>query len=404
MLAFHEAFADIVALFQHFTMPEALLRQIKNTRGDLEQESLLNQLALQFGQASGRHGALRSAIGKSSREDYKKAREDGEPHALGAVLVSAVFAAFVTIYTSRSTDLIRMATSGTGILREGEISHDLAARLAKEAATVADQVLNMCIRALDYCPPTDLNFGEYLRAIITADKDLVPNDSLGYRVAFISAFRDRGIFPADVRHLSEDSLLWEPPPLESETLQLTEDLFAGLDLKWSLNTDRARAHEASRQNAKKVRDWLQDPVQGQLRKQLLEAMGFEQPRTGATIGGMVGEIRPIEVHSVRPARRTAPDGTRQSMLVVEITQTFQDQATRQRYRGGCTVLIDLQTNRPKYLIRKSLGGSFGAEAQKKERERIAAWAAERRMRYAPPGTAGRNEPFRFLHLCAKGRS
>ena len=65
----------------------------------------------------------------------------------------------------------------------------------------------MCIRALDYCPPIDLTFGEYLRAIITADKDLVPNDTRGYRVAFISAFRDRGIFPAGVRHLAEDSLV-----------------------------------------------------------------------------------------------------------------------------------------------------------------------------------------------------
>ena len=124
-------------------MPEALLRQIKNTRGDMEQESLL-----------------------------------------GAVLVSAVFAAFVTIYQARSADLIRIATNGTGLLPEGEISHDLAGRLANEAATVASQVLTMCIRALDYCPPMDLTFGEYLRAIITADKDLVPNDTRGYRVAF----------------------------------------------------------------------------------------------------------------------------------------------------------------------------------------------------------------------------
>jgi hypothetical protein len=81
VLAFHEAFADIVALFLHFTMPESLLQQIKRTKGDLLQESLLGQLAVQFGEASGMHGALRSAIGgedenhkwqqaKVSRSDY----------------------------------------------------------------------------------------------------------------------------------------------------------------------------------------------------------------------------------------------------------------------------------------------------------------------------------------------
>ena len=171
---------------------------------------------MQFGFASGMHGALRSAIGatdpntgqwskaKPKREDYTAS---DEPHARGAVLVSAVFAAFVTIYRARSADLIRLATNGTGVLPAGEISHDLAGRLAGEAAKVADQVLNMCIRALDYCPPVDVTFGDYLRAIITADRDLVPLDDRGYRVAFISAFRDRGIFPTNVAHLAEDSLV-----------------------------------------------------------------------------------------------------------------------------------------------------------------------------------------------------
>ena len=46
----------------------------------------------------------------------------------------------------------------------------------------------MCIRALDYCPPVDITFGEYLRAIITADCDLVEDDRLRYRVAFVEAF------------------------------------------------------------------------------------------------------------------------------------------------------------------------------------------------------------------------
>ena len=63
VFAFHEAFADIVALFQHFTLPEALSHQIAATRGDLEQQNLLGQLAVQFGEATGRYGALRDYIG-----------------------------------------------------------------------------------------------------------------------------------------------------------------------------------------------------------------------------------------------------------------------------------------------------------------------------------------------------
>ena len=43
VLAFHEAFADIVALFQHFSYPGVLRNQIARTRGDLAGENLLGQ-------------------------------------------------------------------------------------------------------------------------------------------------------------------------------------------------------------------------------------------------------------------------------------------------------------------------------------------------------------------------
>ncbi len=34
-------------------------------------------------------------------------------------------------------------------------------------------MLNTCIRALDYCPPVDITFGDYLRAIITAEPKMI---------------------------------------------------------------------------------------------------------------------------------------------------------------------------------------------------------------------------------------
>ena len=63
-LAFHEAFADIVALFQHFTFPEVLKHQVAKARGNLSGENLLGQLAQEFGSSIGRYGALRDALGE----------------------------------------------------------------------------------------------------------------------------------------------------------------------------------------------------------------------------------------------------------------------------------------------------------------------------------------------------
>ncbi len=69
----------------------------------------------------------------------------------------------------------------------------------------------MCIRALDYCPTVDITFGDYLRAVITADLDAVKNDKLGYRTAFMEAFRKWNILPADMRTVSEQTLAWNQP-------------------------------------------------------------------------------------------------------------------------------------------------------------------------------------------------
>ena len=73
VLAFHEAFADLVALFQHFSLPEVLRHQIAATRGDLASQNRLGELAQQFGQAIGKRGALRSAIGERRRDDRRVA-------------------------------------------------------------------------------------------------------------------------------------------------------------------------------------------------------------------------------------------------------------------------------------------------------------------------------------------
>lgn len=388
VLAFHEAFADIVALFQHFSMPEALIAKIRQTRGDLGRDNLLAQLAMQFGQAtSGTLGSLRDALArKPDRGDYKSS---DEPHALGSVLVAAVFAAFLGIYRNRAADLIRLATSGTGVLPEGDIPDDLARRLCIEASKSARHVLDICIRALDYCPPIDITFGEYLRALITADYDAVRDDVHGYRVAFISAFRDRGIFPAGVQHLAVDSLLWEPPILPEDDMK---QIMEGLDLTWNLYVDRASAYETSKKNGYTFHQWLVD----RRRLGFVTALGFRPAKAEDEIAGVKGELRPIEVHSVRPARRVGPDGRMQADVVVEITQSFRPASDpTHRFRGGCTLLVDMQTFKPRYLIRKRLDGSAGLAKQNDYRNSLAAKPTLKSNFYR--GSPGDREPFALLH-------
>ena len=127
VMAFHEAFADLVPLFQHF-WPSAVLRaQISAVRGNLRQPSALGAVAPQFGQALGLPDGIRNAFGKTDdkgvwhprQPDPKAYKDVDEPHARGDILVGAVFDAFNKIYESRVEDLKRIATRGSGILPEG---------------------------------------------------------------------------------------------------------------------------------------------------------------------------------------------------------------------------------------------------------------------------------------------
>jgi len=155
----------------------------------------------------GRRSALRSALGVPP--DPHALDKATEPHERGAVLVAAVFDAFFSAFMERSADLIRLARASSG--GSDDIHPDVAARLAKEAARTAQHFCTMCIRAIDYCPPVDITFGEFLRALITADTMLYASDEHDYRETLIAAFRARGIYPDGVVSLAEESLLWDKP-------------------------------------------------------------------------------------------------------------------------------------------------------------------------------------------------
>jgi len=380
VLALHEALADIIALFQHFTYPEVLKHQISRTRGQLEQQNLLGELAYQFGQAIGQYGALRSAIGemdpstgewRSHTPDPEKILTTTESHARGALFVAALFDAFLLIYKSRIRDLLRIASGGTGILPAGEIHPDLANRLANEAAKTAGHLLRMSIRALDYCPPVDPTCGDFLRALITADRDLVADDRHHYRTAIIEAFRRWGIYPLDVRNLSAESLVWHVPD-DEEQAKFTQ-LFGGptgirqLVPDWDMRADRQEIHEQLRKSRAELHERVMSPAGRTAAAAAHIVLDDPLPSIYCTDDG----VPAVEIHSVRPTRRLGPDGQALTELVIEMTQrrrgylNADDQKKVDEglidppepdfiMRGGCTLLVDPSTGQVRYCVYKNI--------------------------------------------------
>ncbi|MET0396817.1 MAG: hypothetical protein ABW277_08350 [Longimicrobiaceae bacterium] len=443
--AFHEAFADIVALFQHFSYPAVLESQVRRTRGDLHTESLLAQLAHQFGQATGRGSALRDALGetdpetgawKPRRPDPRALREARGPHARGSVLVAAVFRAFLLIYRARTADLFRIATQGTGTLPAGDIHPDLARRLAAEAAKYAERVLQMCIRAIDYCPPVDITFGDFLRAVITADVDYAPEDAAGFRIVFIESFREWGIHPRGVTGLGSDALAWPrgddllrdldgPDPGDApgaDARHRLRELAASATRGWDLESSRYRVWKALGPVRARFREWLRDSDPAGRHYARLFGLVVDPAAPPTVARDRRGEPA-VEVHSVRPtARRTVSGGTRTD-LVIEVTQRRlgyfdrEVQASVDRgerspddwphdfvLRAGCTVLMDPATAEVRRVIRTAAPVDDDDELERVRRFHAGeTGAAGNAFDAGLPGSLGRlgaarrDEPFALLH-------
>jgi hypothetical protein len=418
-LAFHEAFSDIVALFQHFSFPEVLRQQIAKTRGNLASQNLLGQLAQEFGVAIGNYDTLRDAIGRVDPKsgqwqplipDPQDYLTIAEPHARGSILVAAVFDAFTAIYKARVADLLRIASGGSGVLASGALHPDLVNRLAMEAAKAAQHVLLMCIRALDYCPPVNLTFGDYLRALITADADIVPNDDRGYRVAFIEAFRRRGIYPHDVRNLAIESLGW--PSAGDEEVEF----FEGLAQKVGYVLDRKRLFTDRRSIFMEIDKY---------RHKLIEFIGSSEHRRNgkkdlAGLEALTGlalvkktqpaDLMPghdprylLDVSGVFPVQRVGPDGDILNQLLVSITQVRKvplDPAQKDSpsifFRGGCTLILDLDTQRLCYRIVKSIQDEERLEQQRRYMLESASGSL-RAVYLAPFAQDSVSQPFALLH-------
>jgi hypothetical protein len=414
-LAFHEAFADIVALFQHFSFPEALRHQIGRTRGDLSSPNLLGELAQQFGEAIGNYGALRSAIGEFNRKtgkwephqpDPDEYQTTTEPHARGAILVAAVFDAFLAIYKRRVADLMRIASSGTGVLPEGELHPDLVNRLASDASKSAQHVLNACIRALDYCPPVDINFGDYLRAIITADTDLVPDDDLGYRVAFVEAFRRRGIYPRDIRALSVESLRWSLPR-ESETFfEPLRDWLRKIAGHFDYLVSRREIFDKMEKIRGDLHTWIEDEGHYGLQKLSRDTgITFEYGLEGLRGEKEGNKIPKFEVHSLRPAQRVGPDGNALNQLIISLIQSRDlkldpagpgEESNMMVFRGGCTLILDLDAMRVRYAIKKDIADKTRLDLHRRYRSGLAL-DGSLQSTYFRNINKGAGEPLALLH-------
>lgn len=210
--AFHEGYSDIVALlsvFKSASIIDWLLEPLAAAGGLVPVANLtakklsgarFAKLAEQMGAAlSGVPGsALRESLKiKPDRSLYQSERYQ-EAHDRGELLVAIVLHAFFDVWVNRMSPIVK--TSPGGVARSVVV---------EEGVKAATHLLRILIRALDYMPPVDLTFGDYLSAVLTADMQLNPNDGrFGYRQMLRASFEAFGVVPAS--NARTDGA-WKPP-------------------------------------------------------------------------------------------------------------------------------------------------------------------------------------------------
>lgn len=373
--AFHEGFSDIVAIFQHFSFPDILRSHIQETRGSLHSPNNLIRLASEFGYATGQGEALRSALDSPdglSSPNPNLYQTVMEPHERGSILVAAVFDAFFKIYQNKIKDLLRIATGGTGKLPDGDLHPDLVNRVALEASQTAQNILNMCIRAFEYLPPVDITFGDYLRALVTADFELNPSDEMEQRATIIEAFRLRGIYPENVNSLAEDSLLWSsdtdnlpPLPIDDEHSYMLQSILKNTYELSSLSVEKESSMKILNKPWKKLNFYYDDDTeqldgQGELATQVRGLLGTYAQNNAVALDLNPDTSKfPIFVRGFHPVFRINPRGQLLVEMVAQFTQLDPEFKKSYRQSGGLnlrggTTVVAAANGDIRYIISKPL--------------------------------------------------
>jgi hypothetical protein len=213
--AFHEGFADVVALLSIFSLPgvvEDLLDEKAPERDQefvdkkwLTKENLLETALFGLGEeVDPRRSALRRSAAIPPNKHILEEKNYKEPHNRGEIFVAVLMNSFLSIWLRRIADL--------GDRTERKL---LRTKIAEEGRSAADYLLTMVIRALDYCPVTDLLFGDFWSALLTSDQEIQPNDGkYHYREVISNSFKAYGVQAAPSRRREDDARIWEPPEVK----------------------------------------------------------------------------------------------------------------------------------------------------------------------------------------------
>jgi hypothetical protein len=175
---FHEYFGDAIALTSALENPEIAVEVAGRGEGDLSAANLISNIAAEFGNGlsmeyqSLADSYLRNANNTKTMADMKDVFEE---HDLSMVPTGVYYDVLKGVYEFL-------------MKRQDRSKANKRVACLISAARVTRR---MMLRALDYCPPVDIQYEDYARAVIRADFITYPIDSSGFRKIAVDAFHKR---------------------------------------------------------------------------------------------------------------------------------------------------------------------------------------------------------------------
>lgn len=183
--AFHEFIGDLTAIL--LTLHNRDVRRFVSatTHGDLDQAAILADLARQFGEEVQGRPYLRTAFYNGTLYDVQDSLSH---HRVSQVLTAAMFDILMRI----AEKLLDRDLPDNPI--DPSAGDGAAARRVTPAQALwwaAERLRRIAIQPLDLCPPCDIQFIDYARAVIRNDLLTNPVDSGGYRRIMLDVFHER---------------------------------------------------------------------------------------------------------------------------------------------------------------------------------------------------------------------
>jgi hypothetical protein len=193
--AFHEFIGDLTAILLALFNADIRHFVAQKTNANLKEDKILSSIAEEFGQNIYARPYLRSASNKLTMQ-APEIRNSLSAHTISQVLTGAMFDLLIGIATLHMNKNLPMPEEESS---DSDGASQPESRMPRKVTPLqalwwaADRFRRVALQPLDLCPPCDIQFIDYARAVIRNYLLTNPVDAEGYRTMMLQVFHDRKI-------------------------------------------------------------------------------------------------------------------------------------------------------------------------------------------------------------------